>query len=81
MGIRAIPASYTYTCDGCGTELVEKEKVRRPKYWATLIVALDAYDFQGMAVADGTVERLLCAACVTAVTAAINTALPRKDKC
>lgn len=76
MGTKAIPQFFLHTCDGCGAE-VKNAEVQRPKYWADLIIHQDAYDYQGCAVADGSVRRLLCGDCKKKVADAINTAIMR----
>ncbi len=64
MGVRTIPEQFEHECDGCKkTETTEHKD--RPKFWGGLIVERHAYDYQGFAVADGTVKRLLCADCLT----------------
>ena len=74
MGVEEIPQSFVYKCDGCGKPQVTPTK-RRPAHWAELRLAQDAYDFQGCAVADGTIERLLCSDCTQKVVDAINAIL------
>lgn len=73
MTIKKIPESYLFTCDKCRKE-EKQEKSYRPKYWCKLRFEQDAYDFQGNAVADGSVERLLCPECSSIVEKAINAA-------
>jgi hypothetical protein len=82
MGIREVPKSYVYTCDGCRKEHTQENASghylnSRPKYWSTLKVGRDAYDYQGCAVADGSIERLLCDSCSEKVMKAINKALEK----
>lgn len=77
MPVTEIPKAYKYVCDGCGAE-EKRELFSRPKTWAELIVARDALDYQGAAVADGTVRRMLCEKCSDKVIAAINSALEVK---
>lgn len=74
MGVRKIPAAFEQKCDGCG-KVEQTASDSRPAHWCDLIIAQDAYDFQGAAVADGTVRRLLCQECKTTVADAINTAI------
>lgn len=82
MAIREVPKSYIYTCDGCGREHTQENATghyagSRPTFWATLILQQDAYDFQGCAVADGTVTRLLCDKCTALATKALNSVLAK----
>lgn len=74
MAIREVPSSYEYICDGCKTTETQAHK-SQPKYWCELIFAQPAYDFQGCAVADGTIKRLLCADCTKAAADAVNAAI------
>lgn len=79
MAIRHIPEIVVFICDGCSAEQkADGEYQRRPKYWSTLRVERDAYDYQGCAVADGSIERMLCRECSTKLENAINQALNRK---
>lgn len=74
MAVRKIEASYEHVCDGCGA--VERTaSTSRPKYWADLHILQDAYDYQGCAVADGSVKRLLCRECASDVADWVNGAL------
>lgn len=77
MAMREIPASYEHKCDGCG-KLQNTTSTSRPPHWCDLILAQDAYDFQGAAVADGTIRRLLCSECKDVASAAINSAIRRQ---
>ena len=77
MAVREIPASYESTCDGCGAKYASASK-SRPPHWSNLIIERDAYDFQGCAVADGTIRRLLCDVCANAAAKAINEAIARR---
>ena len=74
MGVREIPKSIEYTCDGCGAREVGSI---RPREWSNLHLARDAYDWHGVAVADGSIKRLLCAECSATVVAAINASLTK----
>lgn len=74
MGTREIPQSFEHKCDGCGKLETTKSK-SRPPYWSNFTLAMDAYDFQGCAVADGSVHRLLCRDCTKAVADAMNAAI------
>jgi hypothetical protein len=79
MGERKIPETYEYECDACErTETMGRRA--RPKYWTELTLSRDAYDYQGCAVADGTVKRLLCAECSEKVSAAINASLTKEPR-
>jgi len=74
MSLRKIEASFEHICDGCGA--VERTaSTSRPKYWADLHILQDAYDYQGCAVADGSVKRLLCQECKSYVSEAANEAI------
>lgn len=72
MAVRNIEACRIFICDGCK---VEKESQHRPAYWTGLKIKAHAYDFQGVACADASTERLLCADCTGIVHEAINTAI------
>lgn len=77
MAIREIPKSFEYVCDCCGVVDLQKNASghysnSRPPRWASLTLAQDAYDYQGNAVADGTVKLLLCDRCRDAMADAIN---------
>lgn len=74
MGTTKIPEKYMHTCDGCGTK-EETTNVSRPTIWSRLVLERDAHDFQGAAVADATVRRLLCSKCTDKVAVAMNAAL------
>lgn len=76
MAVREIAARFEIVCDGCA-KTVEQNSKNRPEYWSKLILQRDAYDFQGSACADATVERLLCANCTTKIAGAINAALEK----
>lgn len=71
MAVREIAAQFEHTCDGCGK--VENQSSRsRPKYWTGLKIEADAYDFQGCAVANAGVDRVLCGDCTRIVHKAVN---------
>ena len=75
MAIREIAATKEWCCDLCKlTEIMPS----RPSYWANLHIQQDAYDYQGAAVADGSIKRLLCSKCREAVVAAINAVKPER---
>lgn len=74
MATTVVPQKYMHKCDRCGA-VETNASSSRPTYWVDLIVAQDAYDFQGAAVADGTIKRLLCGECKTVVISAINAAV------
>lgn len=81
MSIETIPQAFKYTCDLCGKEHLQVNASghysnSRPPHWATLIVAQDAYDYQGSACADATIKRLLCDDCRPLIIAAINEVKP-----
>ena len=78
MSARVIPTQYIYECDACGSNFVSEQKVDRPPHWCEFIIARDAYDWQGHAVADGTIKRLLCEPCGEVVSKAINGALSER---
>lgn len=76
MAVREIPAAFEMVCDGCGA--VEKAPTwNRPKYWSDFHILRDAYDYQGCAVADGSVKLLLCLKCGEAAAKALNETLER----
>lgn len=85
MAVTEIYATWRATCDCCkATE--EMASRGRPKYWIDLHILRDAYDFQGCAVADGSVKLLLCKACADSAQKALNAsfderraALPQGD--
>lgn len=82
MSIREIPRAFVYVCDGCKTEHTQENagghySHSRPPHWASIKIGRDAYDFQGAAVADGSIERLLCEECATKTIASINAALSK----
>lgn len=72
MAVREIPASYEYTCDGCGAKQNAKS---RPPHWTRLKIERDAYDYQGNACADASIDRLLCKSCSEIVFNAVNASL------
>lgn len=77
MAIREIPRAFIYACDVCGAEHRQENAGghytdSRPPYWVGLIFAQHAYDYQGSAVADGTVKRLLCADCAKEAQELVN---------
>lgn len=71
MAVTEVATRWTYKCDGCGTT-EDRESKSRPKHWSDLHILCDAYDFQGAAVADGSVKLLLCLGCGEAAVKAIN---------
>jgi hypothetical protein len=86
MGVREIPKSFEYTCDACAKVHTQRNanghySDSRPPYWSRLTLAQDAHDFQGAAVADGTIKRLLCDDCTPRVSAAINKAIETAAVC
>jgi hypothetical protein len=81
MAIETIPQAFKYICDLCGKKHLQENASghysnSRPPRWATLIVAQDAYDYQGCAVGDRTIKRLLCDGCRALVIEAINNVKP-----
>lgn len=77
MSIIEIPRQFKYVCDTCGKIHVQENanghySDSRPPHWGRLIIRQDAHDYQGQAVADGTIERLLCSDCHPSVIDAIN---------
>lgn len=73
MGITVIPKTYKFNCDGCPV-VVTQDHPQQPKNWSRLEVHRDAYDLQGSAVADASIERLLCEACSDHIVKIINEA-------
>lgn len=74
MSIIEVAAKFRFACDGCG-KTEEGPTRSRPKYWSDLHILRDAYDFQGCAVADGSVKLLLCLDCGEAAATVLNAAL------
>lgn len=68
MGIEVIPASKRYSCDGCG----KSGEGSPPADWANLHWGRNALDYQGNAVADASIQLLLCSDCDTKATDAVN---------
>ena len=79
MAVREIPISYEHKCDGCGATETSASK-SRPKHWIDLHILRDAYDYQGQAVADGSVKLLLCLDCAEPATKAINEVIDERRK-
>lgn len=77
MGVREIPKQYEHTCDGCRVVKVTNFS-SRPTYWTGLNIIADAYDYQGAAVADASVKRLLCYDCTVSVHKAVNNAIEER---
>jgi len=71
MAIKEISKSYIFICDGCRKEH-RQEHLRRPSHWMKFILERNALDYQGHAVADGTIKRLLCDVCGEKIGEAIN---------
>lgn len=77
MAVQEIAATFRYACDGCGaTETMPRKD--RPRYWSDFHILRDAYDFQGCAVADGSVRLTLCVECGNAAATAVNKALDER---
>ncbi len=77
MAVTEVPKSYIYTCDSCGETHTQENanghySNSRPSYWSNLIIEKDAYDYQGAAVADGSVRLLLCNKCTSDIIDAVN---------
>lgn len=70
MGIETIPATRRHICDGCG----KKGEGSPPPDWANLHWGRNALDFQGCAVADASIQQLLCADCDKKAADAVNKA-------
>lgn len=73
MGVKIVPETKEWGCDICKLTEVSPH---RPPHWGNLHLQQDAYDYQGAAVADGSIKRLLCNKCRVAVIAAINSVKP-----
>ena len=71
MGIKEIPRTFLYTCDACGEEHRQESAITN-SHWVRIKIEQTAYDFQGAACADGSVERLLCETCSIKVIQTIN---------
>jgi len=85
MSITEIPRAFLYKCDVCGAEHIQEGASgyytnSRPPHWAMLRIEQTAYDYQGAACADGTIERLLCDACRGEAIKVINKWATRKMK-
>lgn len=74
MAVREIPAAFEMRCDCCGKIETSASK-GRPAHWSDFHILRDAYDFQGAAVADGSVKLLLCLECSEPITKAVNAAV------
>ena len=77
MAIREIPRAFEYICDVCGKTHRQENAGghytdSRPDHWERLTLARHAYDYQGQAVADGTIKRLICDDCAPGLQKAIN---------
>ena len=84
MSIREIPRAFVYICDGCSKEHKQENANghytdSRPPHWIRLKLARTAYDYQGAACADASIERLLCEDCSPKVEAAISAAVSSND--
>ena len=78
MTIRKIPEVFEWKCDMCGvTEEVKTER-SKPTMAGKISIFQDAHDFQGHAVADGSVHLDVCRVCKSKVIAAINALNPIK---
>lgn len=71
MALTEVQATWRAACDCCKA-IVEMASKRRPAHWIELHILRDAYDFQGAAVADGSVKLLLCVPCSKAAVDAMN---------
>ena len=49
-----------------------KNEKARPASWAWVVIEQDAFDYQGAAVADGTLRQLACSNCKTRAEKAIR---------
>lgn len=72
MTTTTIPERTFITCDCCKRKCGNETGQARRSMSGGLIVQRDALDFQGCAVADGSVKRDLCDSCLHAVSEAIN---------
>ena len=70
--IPEIPATKEWCCD-----LRKKTEINqaRPAYWGSFYLQQDAYDYQGAAVADASIRRLLCEKCKVKVINVLNSGL------
>lgn len=85
MAIREIPRAFEYICDGCGAKHRQENagghySDNRPRHWSNIKIERDAYDYQGSAVADASIERLLCLECSKCVVDAVNAAVLSKSE-
>ena len=79
MSVRAIPQSFVFKCDFCGSE-IERDSNNHPTYWAYLRFVQDAYDWSGCPVADGSTESLLCVRCKELAQKAVNEVYEKVSK-
>lgn len=77
MAVREIAAKFEMVCDGCGAVQASVSK-SRPAHWSDFHILRDAYDFQGAAVADGSVKLLLCLECGGLAAKAVNAAIDER---
>jgi len=71
MAIKDIKQHWIVACDCCGVEKTQAGTYR-PSKWVGIKVAQDALDYSGAAVADASVDLMLCAECGSRVVDAIN---------
>ncbi len=71
MSVTEIPAKYRWTCDRCKMDAFSDRAADRPGQWSRFLVERDAYDYQGVAIADASVSGHLCYDCTEAVTVVI----------
>lgn len=71
MSIKNIPAQVVKTCDACGVVMDSKTSRKEGK----VTIKQHALDWNGHAVADGTVAMDLCDGCLSTVAGAVSAAI------
>lgn len=77
MAVREVAPVFRFLCNGCGA-VEDMPSKSRPKYWSDFHILRDAYDYQGCAVADGSVRLQLCLECSNDAATALNQALDKR---
>ena len=71
MSIKEIKQHWIIACDCCGVEKTQTG-THRPSTWIGIKVDQDALDYSGAAVADASVDLVLCGECGPQVIMAMN---------
>lgn len=74
-----IPERWRHKCDSCGI-VSEHELQHRPEHWCQLILKRAATDFQGNAVGENNINRLVCADCTNLLVQAVYDVEERRLK-